>query len=152
MNYSNVTNCKYVTEDGLHIGCQVTFENLGQVYFVASSKDSEAHGREIYQRAKNGEFGSIDSYVPIKSELTLDQRQEQERNNRNVLLAQLDSLISNPLRWAALTDQEKGDISNYRSELLNVPQQPGFPDNISWPNTPTFVSANTKNVTLTIIR
>ncbi len=151
MNYSSVTDCKYVTEDGLHIGCQVTFDKLGTVYFVASSNDSEFHGREIYQRAKNGEFGPIADYISTKPILTLEEKQNQARINRNYLLSQLDSLVSNPLRWAELTDQSRTDITNYRVALLNVPQQQGFPDNITWPEKPDFVASNTITSSPTII-
>jgi Phage tail assembly chaperone protein len=146
MNYSNVTNCKYVAEDQSMIGCQVTFSNLGTVYFVASATDSEAHGREIYSRARNGEFGSIAAFVPIRETITNDQKINQERNKRDALLSQLDSLISSPLRWQSLSEQDKNEISSYRSSLLNVPQQEGFPDNIVWPTAPGFVLANVKSV------
>ena len=146
MNYSSVTNCKYVTEDQSMIGCQVTFEKLGTVYFVASSTDSEVHGREIHSRARNGEFGSIDSYVSIQTVLTSDQMVTQQRTTRDFLLSQLDSLISNPLRWESISEQDKNEIGVYRTALLDVPQQAGFPENINWPSTPNFVSNNIKSV------
>ena len=151
MNYSSVTDCKYVTEDGLYIGCQVDFDKLGTVYFVASSTDSEDHGVEIYQRAKNGEFGPVADYISAEAILTLEQRKNQQRTKRNQLLSQLDALISNPLRWASIDEQEKNAIANYRTFLLAVPQQEGFPDNITWPESPMLISANTISITPTII-
>jgi hypothetical protein len=48
-----------------------------EVPFSASPNDSEAHGRELYQRAMNGEFGPIAPYVAphvepvdVKAQLT----------------------------------------------------------------------------------
>lgn len=151
MNYSNVTNCKYVTENQSMIGCQVTFEKLGPVYFVASATDSEAHGREIYARARGGEFGHIANFVPLREELTADQKRDHERAKRNALLSQLDSLISNPLRWQSLNEQDQTDLANYRNALLAVPQQADFPNNIVWPTTPAYVEANKVTLTPTII-
>jgi hypothetical protein len=151
MNYSSVTDCKYVTEDGLYIGCQVNFDKLGTVYFTAYANDSEAHSREIYQRANSGEFGVVKEYVSVRIEPTLEQRKNQQRTKRNQLLSQLDALISNPLRWASIDEQEKDAIANYRLSLLAVPQQEGFPDNVIWPESPTLISANTISITPTII-
>ena len=54
-----------------------------------------------------------------------------ERNRR--LVSEVDPIVSNPLRWDAMTDQQKADMSSYRTSLLNVPQQAGFPNTVSWP-------------------
>lgn len=54
-----------------------------------------------------------------------------ERDRR--LVAEVDPIVSNPLRWDAMTDQQKADMSAYRTSLLNVPQQSGFPNTVSWP-------------------
>lgn len=150
MKYSKVTDCKYVIANKEYIGCQVTFETLGTVYFVASIHDSEAHGREIYQRALHGEFGPIEDFKPyIPPEPTVEEKQAKVRGERDSLLLQLDSLISNPLRWAELDEQEKLNLSKYRVELLNVPQQEGFPDSVVWPEKPASIVKITKQVEMT---
>jgi hypothetical protein len=57
------------------------------------------------------------------------------RASRAQLLAtEVDPIVSNPLRWDAMTDQQKADMSAYRLALLDVPQQAGFPNTISWPS------------------
>jgi len=58
------------------------------------------------------------------------------RSQRNQLLAQLDALTGNPLRWAEFDDGQKAALAAYRQALLNVPQQAGFPDDIQWPVVP----------------
>ena len=50
-----------------------------------------------------------------------------------LLVTEVDPIVSNPLRWDAMTDQQKADMSSYRTSLLNVPQQSGFPNTVSWP-------------------
>ena len=54
-----------------------------------------------------------------------------ERDRR--LVAEVDPIVSNPLRWDAMTDQQKADMRSYRTSLLNVPQQSGFPNTVSLP-------------------
>lgn len=57
-----------------------------------------------------------------------------ERDRR--LAVEVDPVVSNPLRWADLSAQEQADVSAYRLALLDVPQQQGFPNTISWPTKP----------------
>lgn len=58
------------------------------------------------------------------------------RRQRDVLLSQMDLILSNPLRWNEMTEDQKNMWSQYRTDLLNVPQQVGFPHDINWPTSP----------------
>lgn len=65
----------------------------------------------------------------------LANKQRAVRDKRDELLrSNVDSL--NPIRWAALTDAQKTAFGVYRQELLDVPQQAGFPNNVTWPTKP----------------
>ena len=55
------------------------------------------------------------------------------RNNK--LRSEVDVIASNALRWADLTSDEQTAWATYRTALLNVPQQAGFPD-VTWPTKP----------------
>jgi hypothetical protein len=59
----------------------------------------------------------------------------QARFIRNRLLKRYIDTF-NPLRWAALTEQQQQAWSAYRQSLLDITDQPGFPDVIDWPNPP----------------
>jgi len=60
------------------------------------------------------------------------------RGDRDSLLeSEVDPLVTNPLRWAELTTEQQNDWTQYRTDLLNVPQQSGFPNTITWPTKPT---------------
>ena len=64
--------------------------------------------------------------------------EEEMRDIRDRLLAQdVDPLVTNSLRWGELTDSKQAEWTQYRTDLLNVPQQEGFPTNITWPTKPT---------------
>lgn len=52
-----------------------------------------------------------------------------QRDERNKLLAETD-------RYAVADGQLTDEMRTYRQALRDVPQQSGFPDNITWPTKP----------------
>ena len=58
----------------------------------------------------------------------------QERNN--TLKRVVDPIAGNALRWAALTSEQRTAWATYRTALLDVPAQAGFPSSITWPTAP----------------
>ena len=59
------------------------------------------------------------------------------REERDIKLRQeVDPIVTNPLRWAELTSEKQAEWTTYRTDLLNVPQQAGFPNTITWPTKP----------------
>jgi len=62
------------------------------------------------------------------------QTEELVRSKRDKLLVdEVDVVAGNALRWASLSSDEQASWSAYRTALLDVPQQEGFPLNVSWP-------------------
>ena len=57
-----------------------------------------------------------------------------ERDNR--LVTEVDPIVSNALRWAEMTAEKQAEWAQYRTDLLNVPDQAGFPTDITWPTKP----------------
>lgn len=55
---------------------------------------------------------------------------------RNQLLADGPDRIS-PIWWSAMTQQQQETWSKYRQDLLDITQQPDFPNVIIWPTKPT---------------
>ena len=59
------------------------------------------------------------------------------RDKRDTLLqTEVDPLVTNPLRWAELTTEQQNAWTQYRTDLLNVPQQSGFPHDVTFPTKP----------------
>ena len=46
--------------------------------------------------------------------------------HRAFLLGEMDSILSNPLRWDAMSNDKKTEWATYRQALLDVPEQSGF--------------------------
>jgi hypothetical protein len=53
------------------------------------------------------------------------------------LVEEVDPIVTNPLRWAELTDAKQAEWTQYRTDLLNLPDQAGFPNTVTWPTKPT---------------
>lgn len=55
----------FSNREGTAINLMVSFAHLGgePILFTASQDDAAEHGRELYQRAKDGDFGEIAPYL-----------------------------------------------------------------------------------------
>ena len=59
------------------------------------------------------------------------------REKRDMLLVtEVDPIVTNPLRWADLTPAEQAAWTQYRTDLLNITDQAGFPNTVTWPTKP----------------
>ena len=75
----------------------------------------------------------VDRDLPERSPPTSDEVRSM-RNNK--LRSEVDVIAGNALRWAALSSNEQTAWATYRTALLDVPQQSGFPSTITWPTAP----------------
>lgn len=85
-----------------------------------------------------GLIGSdFEPYVPPTPEALNEKASESIRRQRNWLLVnEVDPIVSNPLRWGDLTTEQQNAWSQYRTDLLNLTDQEGFPNNVTWPTKP----------------
>lgn len=59
------------------------------------------------------------------------------RAKRDQLLAEkVDPIVCNPFRWDCLEPEMQQAMIAYRQALLDVPLQPGFPQEVCWPTCP----------------
>ena len=114
------------------------FKNLKEInalgWIQAQYADSEngsaclEPGDPLYDRAQAGEFGPIAPFVaPDPAEIAA----QEARQMRGNLLAASD--------WTQVADApvDAAAWAAYRQALRDVPQQAGFPENITWPEMPT---------------
>ena len=76
------------------------------------------------------------AYVPPTAEELTATAAAQVRADRDGRLIEVDAVAGNALRWADLTSDKQAEWSTYRTALLNVPQQAGFPQTVTWPTEP----------------
>ena len=130
--FLSASNPQWLDEAHTAIHLTANFEHTvaeypGGVNFCATMSDCEAHGRELFQRALQGEFGEIAPYVPPPQSFF----EAQVRAYRNTLLQQSD--------WTQLPDTPiptKEIWATYRQALRDIPLQAGFPYSIDYPTPP----------------
>jgi len=119
-NYKNAIYNQFNTID-----CEIEHPEYGWIPFTASPDDCEEHGRNLYHKIKKD--GNISPYVPPSKE----QMELEVKHQRNQLLLMSD--------WSQLPDVPENIKSKwieYRQALRDIPQQEGFPYNITWPVEP----------------
>jgi hypothetical protein len=139
MKYKTIRNPVWGNAEQTIINCEVDFDDLIEEFvpFCASENAFYDHEKEIFQKAKAGEFGSVAPYTPPPP-LTTEQKALIARSHRDEMLKELDALVSNPLRWDSFSEETKQALSVYRQALLDLPEQSGFPENINWPVPPSI--------------
>ena len=78
------------------------------------------------------------AYVaPTQAELDAELSANLRGQRDQKLVEEVDPIVTNPLRWAELTDAKQAELTQYRTDLLNLPAQAGFPNTVTWPTKPT---------------
>lgn len=108
------------------------------VGYVAVHDDVAETGQWVYEQIMSGAAGEISEYVP-PAPPTNEQLAEMVRAMRGHLLERLDTFVSNPLRWNTLNESLQTEVSKFRQDLLDVPQQEGFPTDVKWPEPPAYL-------------
>jgi len=75
--------------------------------------------------------------APTQAELDAELSENLRGQRDQKLVEEVDPLVTNPLRWAELTDAKQAEWTQYRTDLLNLPDQAGFPNTVTWPTKPT---------------
>ena len=80
----------------------------------------------------------FEAYVaPTQEELDAELAANLRGQRDQKLVQEVDPIVTNPLRWAELTDAKQAEWTQYRTDLLNLPDQSGFPNTVTWPTKPT---------------
>ena len=78
MKITSATNLQWGNPEHTYINMNVTFEHTGDdvLPFTANQNDTEVHGKDIFNRAVSGEWGSIIEYVePVDTRTYVEKRQ-----------------------------------------------------------------------------
>lgn len=130
--YSEVKNPRWANQEHTHIICEVNFEHETEeefCLFVAVASGDLPHTHQIFAECVAGKWGQIAEYVPYVP--TTEEMNQHARSQRDALLAQTD--------WTQAADvpqATKDKWAPYRQALRDVPQQAGFPTNVTWPTKP----------------
>ena len=88
----------------------------------------------------------IVSKIPEPTPEEVKERKAQEiRNQRDLLLSKTDYyfLVDNPKQ---LTEEQLAEVQTYRNELRELPEQEGFPENVTWPDIPECIVKDVEKI------
>lgn len=88
-----------------------------------------------FQNGRWVETWQISELSDIEKEQVKAEKEQEVRATRDgFLLSKVDSISH--IRWSVMADEQKEAVLAYRQALLDVPQQEGFPWEVSWPEPP----------------
>ena len=93
--------------------------------------------RHLSIDVNTGEETITGEEVILTEEDILNSNKAMQREKRNILLAlDVDPKVTNILLWDSFSSEKKAEWINYRQALLDVPEQSGFPNDITLPTKP----------------
>jgi hypothetical protein len=129
---TEIRNARSMNAENTHFDLEINHPDYGWIPYALTPWDTD---NTINNTELLALIGS--DYVAF-SQSDEDARQADfSRYQRNQRLEnEVDPIVTNPLRWADLTTAKQNEWTQYRTDLLNVPQQAGFPNTINWPTKP----------------
>jgi len=106
----------------------------GKVWRVIDS--SLLPSRDIHDRWVWTDEGPIGVVMPTQEELDATAAEAVRARRDQLLLTEVDPVVSNPLRWADLSAEQQQAWAAYRRALLDITDQSGFPHDVVWPSKP----------------
>lgn len=120
-----------ITEDGL-LECILPSYNPETLQPFGSRNEAQSFAQTI---GSNPNYFSKKLTDEEKAAATHDRAVIDVRQKRDAILSD-DVDTMNPMRWKSLTQEAQALWTQYRLDLLNVPEQAGFPLTIVWPIKP----------------
>ena len=132
---TEVRNAASLQSDNLRMNVEINHPDYGWIPYTVDPADSDTTIDNNDVMALIGT--DFAAYVaPTQAELDAELAAE-VRADRDGRLTEVDAVAGNALRWAALNADTQAAWATYRQALLDVPQQDGFPNDITWPTEPT---------------
>ena len=127
-------NARYIS--GGRIDCEINLPDYGWGPYTLDPTDTDEMVNNDDLLAAMEAAGDVEAYVP-PTQAELDAALSKRlRWKRDGLLTEIDAFVGNPLRWGSLDADAQAAWAVYRQELLDVPQQAGFPNDTVQPVKP----------------
>ena len=132
---TEVRNARSMNAENTVIDVEINHPEYGWIPYYLTDYDEDT---TVDNDAVLELIGSnFEAYVPPTQEELDAQAAAAVRHQRDMLLAtEVDPIVSNPLRWADLTTEQQNAWAAYRTALLDITDQAGFPHSVTWPTKP----------------
>jgi len=131
----NYRNAQYINDNGW-IDCEIEHPEFGWIPYTLDPADTDMTVNNDDLLSTMTANGDVAAYVPPTQEELTEAAAQAVRAERDQHLIVVDAIAGNALRWAALSTESQTAWAAYRQALLDVPQQSGFPYNVTWPQEP----------------
>lgn len=134
----------YIDDTGNRIDCWLDLpEHGGWTPYTLDVNDGDMTIDNTVLLKQMQEANDIGAYVPP----TPPTQEETDAQNALVIRAErngllnifVDPIISNPMRWGGLTEAQQAEVTQYRTDLLNITEQDTFPTSVIWPTRPSVL-------------
>jgi len=138
IQYSEVETPRWANSEKTEILVLVNWDVIGQKDWARLiPQDNSPHIKALLSEILAGEHGPIGEYIaPTQEQLDAEAADRVRVTRDAILLGEVDPIVSNPLRWGSLSDEQQLAFTVYRQNLLDIPEQEGFPHNVVWPTKP----------------
>jgi len=128
----NVRNAQSLSSDNLHMDVEIEHPTHGWIPYSITPHDTDTtiDNNRIISLIGNNFLTYVE---PTQEELNLETTKIIRMQRDFLLMSEVDPIITNNLRWEDMDTQKQNEWQQYRQELLDVPAQEGFPDNVVWP-------------------
>lgn len=132
---TQVRNAASLHSDNLRMDVEINHPDYGWIPYTVDPADTDT---TIDNDAIMALIGAgFTAYVaPTQAELDAEAAASVRADRDGRLVTEVDPIVSNALRWADLTAAKQAEWTQYRTDLLNITDQAGFPHNVTWPTKP----------------
>ncbi len=132
---TQVRNAASLQPDNLWMDVEINHPEFGWIEYAVNPEDTDTTINNDEVMALVGT--DFAAYVPPTQEQLDAEAAGGVRSIRDSKLStEVDPLVSNPLRWADLTEAKQSEWAQYRRDLLDITYQEGFPHEVIWPTQP----------------
>jgi hypothetical protein len=132
---TEVRNAASLQSDNLRMDVEINHPDYGWTPYTLNPADTDTTINNDEVMALIGT--DFAAYVaPTQAELDAAAAAQVRVERDNLLVTVVDPIVSNNLRWAEMTTEKQAEWSAYRTALLDITGQAGFPTKITWPTKP----------------
>lgn len=126
-------NAKYINPEHTIVDCEINSPDYGWIPYTMNPDDPDTTVDNNVLIAAFAANDDVAAYtIPPDEEVAVWVRLERDL----ILEGEVDPIVSNPLRWASMSTEQQNAWAQYRTDLLNITDQSGFPHNVTWPTRP----------------
>jgi len=129
---TEIKNAISINDDNTEFDVEINHPEFGWIPYGLRSYDTDT-------TINNDEL-----LVLIGKNFTVKPQKEKDDEEASLVRAireglfrsEVDPVITNPLRWSELTTEQQDAWKQYRTDLLNISEQSGFPYSVTFPTKP----------------